>query len=56
MDMVMVDVTEIPGTAVGDEAVLIGRQGNERNYGLRDCQVDGYDSLRSPVRDRPADS
>jgi alanine racemase len=29
MDMVMVDVTEIPGTAVGDEAVLIGRQGND---------------------------
>ena len=29
MDMVMVDVTEIPGTAVGDETVLIGRQGND---------------------------
>lgn len=29
MDMVMVDVTEIPGAAVGDEAVLIGRQGND---------------------------
>lgn len=29
MDMVMVDVTEIPGTAVGDETILIGRQGNE---------------------------
>ncbi len=29
MDMVMVDVTEIPDTAVGDEAVLIGRQGND---------------------------
>ena len=29
MDMVMVDVTEIPGTAVGDEAVIIGRQGHD---------------------------
>lgn len=29
MDMVMVDVTEISGTAVGDETVLIGRQGND---------------------------
>ena len=31
MDMVMVDVTMIPGVAVGDEVVLIGQQGNERN-------------------------
>lgn len=30
MDMIMVDVTHIPGITVGDEAVLIGRQGNER--------------------------
>ena len=29
MDQMMVDVTEVPGVAVGDEAVLIGRQGNE---------------------------
>ena len=29
MDMVMVDVTEIPDTAVGDETVIIGRQGND---------------------------
>lgn len=29
MDMVMVDVTHISGVAVGDEAVLIGRQGND---------------------------
>jgi alanine racemase len=29
MDMVMVDVTEIPDTALGDETVLIGRQGND---------------------------
>lgn len=29
MDMVMVDVTEIPGTAVGDETILIGGQGND---------------------------
>lgn len=30
MDMVMVDVTTIPGTTIGDEVVLIGLQGNER--------------------------
>ena len=27
MDMILVDVTGIPGVAVGDEAILIGRQG-----------------------------
>ena len=26
----MLDVTDIPGVAVGDEAVLLGRQGQER--------------------------
>jgi alanine racemase len=30
MDMVMVDVTHISGAAAGDEAVLIGRQGQEQ--------------------------
>jgi alanine racemase len=30
MDMIMVDVTGIAGAAVGDEAVLIGRQGNDQ--------------------------
>jgi alanine racemase len=29
MDQFMVDVTDIPGVAAGDEVVLIGRQGNE---------------------------
>jgi len=29
MDAVMVDVTEVPGVGVGDEFVLIGRQGGE---------------------------
>lgn len=29
MDLVMVDVTDIPGVAVGDEVVLLGRQGSE---------------------------
>ena len=27
MDLTMVDVTEVPGVAIGDEAVVIGRQG-----------------------------
>ena len=30
MDMVMVDVTDIPGVTVGDDVVLIGRQGEEQ--------------------------
>jgi alanine racemase len=30
MDFVMVDVTEIPDVAIGDEVVLIGKQGKER--------------------------
>ena len=29
MDQTMVDVTNVPGVSVGDEAVLIGRQGDE---------------------------
>ena len=30
MDMLMVDVTDVPGANVGDEAVLLGAQGKER--------------------------
>jgi alanine racemase len=30
MDMCMVDVTDVPGARVGDEAVLIGEQGGDR--------------------------
>lgn len=30
MDMVMIDVTGIPGAQVGDEVILIGQQGQER--------------------------
>ena len=30
MDMVMVDVTDVPGASLGDEVVLIGRQGAEQ--------------------------
>ncbi|MGA3170646.1 MAG: alanine racemase [Chthoniobacteraceae bacterium] len=29
MDQIMADVSHVPGTAIGDEAVLIGSQGNE---------------------------
>ncbi|HEY8208018.1 MAG TPA: alanine racemase [Myxococcaceae bacterium] len=29
MDMCMVDVTDVPGAAMGDEVVLLGRQGDE---------------------------
>jgi alanine racemase len=30
MDQTMVDVTDIPGVAIGDEAVLMGEQGDDR--------------------------
>ena len=30
MDQMMVDVTDIPGAQEGDEAVLLGRQGDEQ--------------------------
>jgi alanine racemase len=29
MDTIMIDVTDVPDARVGDEVVLIGRQGNE---------------------------
>jgi alanine racemase len=30
MDLTMVDVTDVPKVSIGDEAVLIGRQGRDR--------------------------
>ncbi len=30
MDLIMADVTEIPNVKVGDEVILIGKQGRER--------------------------
>jgi alanine racemase len=30
MDLTIVDVTAIPETALGDEAVILGRQGSEQ--------------------------
>jgi alanine racemase len=30
MDMLMIDATEVPGARVGDEVILIGRDGQER--------------------------
>jgi alanine racemase len=30
MDLTLIDVTHIPGAAIGDEVVLIGRSGNQR--------------------------
>ncbi|MBI3601045.1 MAG: alanine racemase, partial [Nitrospinae bacterium] len=29
MDMCMIDVTDVPDVQIGDEVVMIGRQGNE---------------------------
>ena len=30
MDMTMVDVTDVPGVCIGDDVILIGRQGTEQ--------------------------
>jgi alanine racemase len=30
MDMILVDVTDIPAVTLGDEAVLLGAQGSDR--------------------------
>ena len=32
MDLMMVDVTAVPGVELGDEVVLIGRQGEEEIF------------------------
>jgi alanine racemase len=55
MDMIMVDVTRIAGAAVGDEVVLIGRQGEEQ-ITANDIAMDRHDRLRSPLHDRSAHS
>jgi alanine racemase len=35
MDMTMVDVTDVPGVHIGQEAILIGQQGQERHHRSR---------------------
>lgn len=50
MDMTMVDVTDIPGAALGSEAVLIGKQGSETVGAdtLADCaQTISYEIMLS---------
>jgi len=41
MDMTMVDVTDLPEVSVGDEAVLIGRQGTEEISADEVAEVQG---------------
>lgn len=41
MDLTTIDVTEIPGVAVGDEVMLIGRQGEEEITANDHAHVDG---------------
>lgn len=41
MDLTTIDVTEIPGVAVGDEVILIGRQGGEEITAADHARVDG---------------
>ena len=50
MDQMMVDVTDIPGAQVGDEVVLLGRQGDERIDAEMAAWLDtiSYEVLCSP--------
>ncbi|MCL1963728.1 MAG: alanine racemase, partial [Firmicutes bacterium] len=52
MDQIMLDVTDIPGASVGDEAVLLGGQGAER-ISVREmgewCGMIDYEILLSPT-------
>ncbi len=41
MDMAVVDVTEIPGVAPGDEAVILGTQGNETITAIDHAEATG---------------
>ncbi len=52
MDQAMLDVTDIPGAAVGDEVVLLGAQGNERITAREIgswCGMIDYEVLLSPT-------
>ncbi len=46
MDMMMIDVTGLD-VAPGDEVVIVGAQGDERDRRARDGRVDRHDSVRS---------
>ena len=54
MDLCMVDVTDIPGAEVGDEVVLIGRQGSGGPGRPPARRAAGDHRLRRPVRHRRA--
>ena len=47
MNMCMVDVTDIPGAALEDEVVLLGRQGDEAitHPGFRSAGIVWFSSL-----------
>ncbi len=45
MDQILVDVTKLPEVAAGDEAVLIGRQGERGDSGARIGRKGGNDLL-----------
>ena len=41
MDMIIVDVTEIPEVKIGSEAVITGKQGNEENCSVTNGRMGG---------------
>ena len=45
MDQAVLDVTEIPGVAAGDEVVILGTQGERNHHRLRPRRGHGDDSL-----------
>ena len=50
MDALMVDITDLPGVAVGDEAVILGRQGQEEITAHEAGRVEAQRQLRPPRR------
>jgi alanine racemase len=56
MDQTMVDVTGIPGVAIGDEVVLLGSQGAAVNLRLGSRRPDRHHTVGGAVRDQRAGS
>ncbi len=52
MELTIVDVSEIPGVHVGDEVVLLRKQGSEEITRRGDGRIDRKHPLRGPLRHR----
>jgi alanine racemase len=54
MNIMMVDVTDIPGVAVGDHVVLLGRQGSEEITAEELAELNGTINYELLARLSPA--